>query len=63
MKIDREQFKKLYAERSNLTIQDLERLGLEVYPCECDDARCQGWQMLTKDGAKTMCNFGLLRQE
>ena len=59
----REEFEASYAERSNLTVEQLRALGMRPYPCGCDAPNCAGWQMLTKDGAETMVSFGLMTEE
>ena len=42
----KEAFEQGYAERSNLTIEQLHELGLKATPCDCDDPHCQGWAII-----------------
>ena len=42
-----EEFMASYAERSHLTVEDLQRLGLVPMPCECGEPGCEGWQMVS----------------
>jgi hypothetical protein len=37
-----------YAARCNTTVEELRRLGTDVYPCVCDGADCAGWAAVGK---------------
>jgi hypothetical protein len=40
------EFEQQYAERSNMTIEQL-REWREPAPCDCGDELCRGWQMVS----------------
>ena len=42
--IGAEEFERLYAELSGLTVQRLRAMGRVVRPCDCGDEECGGWQ-------------------
>lgn len=41
----KEQFEKQYAKNSNMTVEQLHKLGLRALPCICNYEDCKGWQM------------------
>lgn len=45
----RDEFERAYATRSGLPVEQLYAMGLHAEPCTCDDAMCEGWQMLGPD--------------
>ena len=45
----KERFEADYAARSGLSVKNLHSLGLEARPCDCGDAICQGWQMVSSE--------------
>lgn len=40
-----EEFEAVYAEWSNMTVDQLHDLGLYPEPCDCGEDMCQGWAM------------------
>jgi hypothetical protein len=46
----REEFFASYAARSGVTVAWLQEKG-EALPCHCGEDGCQGWQMLSAEGA------------
>lgn len=49
MLISKEDFEKTYAEKSNLTVEQLNLLGLHAELCDCGDQLCKGWAMVSHD--------------
>lgn len=46
------EFIKKYCEKSNITEERANELGLFAMPCDCEDEDCKGWAMVTKEGLK-----------
>ena len=44
-KITKEQFEREYAEGSEMTVDELRKLGGRVLPCDCEYKKCEGWQV------------------
>ena len=44
----KEEFEKSYAEKSNMTVEELRELGVTIEPCDCEDELCHGWQAVTQ---------------
>ena len=42
----KDEFEKRYAKESNLTVNDLNQLGLQSEVCVCGEDECPGWQMV-----------------
>jgi hypothetical protein len=40
----KQQFEEAYALRSKMTVRSLRAMGRRVYPCNCGDVLCEGWQ-------------------
>jgi len=51
----KKEFERGYAQRSNITLKQLHKLGLKAHPCDCDFEDCQGWQMLHISLVKRQC--------
>jgi hypothetical protein len=62
----KEEFIEQYVRRSAKSCPGLTKEKLfsymDAYPCVCDYPGCQGWQMLTPDGAKAAKEMGHIRQ-
>ncbi len=41
-------FYSAYAKQSGISVEQLAALGKRAYRCDCGDAICDGWQMLSK---------------
>lgn len=52
----KEQFEREYAQRSNMSIDELQTHGLHAEPCDCGDDRCQGWQMVSRPAKNGVCD-------
>lgn len=39
------QFEQEYAKRSKISVRELHRLGLYIFPCHCSEEGCRGFQM------------------
>ena len=55
------EFEKRYAERSGLTVAELQELGVTIELCNCDDEICQGWQAVYNLGVKNESNSRNIR--
>jgi hypothetical protein len=44
MSNEKEDLRKHYAQRSDLSLEDFDRF-FELVPCECGDQYCKGWKM------------------
>ncbi len=42
----KKEFEKYYAKNSKMTVEEIRKLGRVAIPCNCDDEKCQGWQMV-----------------
>ena len=45
---EREEFERIYATKSGMSILQLHALGGHAVPCMCDEDGCKGWQMVTQ---------------
>lgn len=45
----RGEFEQRYADWSGLPVEQMYAMGQHAEPCRCDDAMCEGWQMLGPD--------------
>lgn len=43
--ITAQEFEEQYAQRANLTIEQLHELGQFIFPCHCGYSDCRGWQI------------------
>lgn len=50
--IDAETFEAEYAERSDLTVEELRAMGRVVVPCRCGEDGCEGWASVSRHAAK-----------
>lgn len=50
VKLTQSEFIKSYCDKSNITEQKLNEMGLFAVPCECEDKTCKGWVMIKKEG-------------
>jgi len=55
----KEEFEQGYAERSGLTVKEIQDLGLIAFPCDCGDPTCRGWQMQTWESWDMRVRLGL----
>lgn len=51
-KITREEFIKGYCERAGHSREWFQAHGLDVYPCNCGEDVCEGWQMTFVEGVE-----------
>lgn len=58
----REEFVQGFAERSKLTVEDLEKRGLRAYECDCPADNCGGWQVLSDESARQKLALGQMTQ-
>lgn len=49
----KDEFEKLYAERSGVTVEWLHAQGRHSIPCGCDYEGCHGWQLVNKEDFPT----------
>ncbi len=47
-KMTQSEFIKEYCKNSNLTEEELGKIGLFAVPCDCGEDNCKGWAMVTK---------------
>jgi hypothetical protein len=40
----KEEFEKMYAKNSKMSIEELKTYGFKIIPCDCDYEGCLGWQ-------------------
>lgn len=45
------EFERQYAERSQMTVEQLRDLGRVVRPCDCGEEGCEGWQSVSQEHA------------
>lgn len=46
-KITKEEYLKWWAEAARISVADVKKLGLDVYPCGCGNDACEGWVVST----------------
>ncbi len=44
--VTKEEFEQDYADGSNMTVEQLQKMGGFVEPCDCEYSGCRGWEML-----------------
>lgn len=46
------EFIKSYCEKSNITEERLNSLGIVSVPCNCKEVECKGWAMISREFIK-----------
>lgn len=59
----KKEFEKQYAKNSSVPLDELRSKEMSAYPCHCGEAKCKGWQMLSRGSAEMMVNLGLMTVE
>lgn len=56
-KITQSEFIRQYCDKSNISEDELNRLGQLAVPCDCGEDDCRGWAMISRENLQSQIDL------